>query len=126
AELGVREPCHKLANHGEFADHDLRAGTAQVTRHALASLLVLDVRVDAGRTAFQLLDGLAVALYQVEHLLVAAGEPVEHAPPVAVAGLDRDADNGDFRLGFQIRLAPDPDNRLLHHCFLFPAAYLPS
>jgi hypothetical protein len=87
---------------------------------------VLDVRVDAGRTAFQLLDRLAVPLYQVEHLRVAAGEPVEHGPPVAVAGLDRDADNGDFRLGFQVRLAPDRDNGLLHHCFLFSAACLPS
>lgn len=77
-EPGVTSSLSTVKSRG----HDMPVDLTPVTAHAFGPVFVLDVRVDAGRAAVQLLDRVAVLLDQIKELLVPGGEPVEHETTV--------------------------------------------
>lgn len=64
---------------------------------------------DGEGAGFELFDGVAVGLDEVEGGGVAAGEVVEGGAPVGAAGSEGDGDAGDLGVGFEVGFASDSD-----------------
>lgn len=105
----VGEAGDEFTEGGEVADCDVELDAAVVGADAFASAVAGEFGADGEGPGFEFLDGVAVALDEVESGGVAVGEAVEGGAAVGAAGREGDGDAGDLGVDFEVGFAADGD-----------------